>query len=155
MLNSTQVVVCTNWKDTCDRDKKYPDLCSHITTMQSLALLSLIISVVALYTGYKSMVMMRGDLGFGDGGSSLLRTMPLWSMASRVVQVSLEVGLILTAYQVIVVAPMSHDAFFPEGFEVSKGVLYCWMHMCVAVAAFAAALCVFLRAHDHMNQPFH
>ncbi|RHY09184.1 hypothetical protein DYB36_001962 [Aphanomyces astaci] len=98
--------------------------------MQSLSFVSLLLSMMALYSAYRAIA---------EADSFI---MPLWSMGCRSLQVALEAGLIMLAMKLQ--AP-PNAMLFPQGLSISTGVYVCGTHMCIALLGFSAALHVFLR----------
>ncbi|OQR96752.1 hypothetical protein ACHHYP_13610 [Achlya hypogyna] len=128
--------VCSMWKEACrEADLQHSTVCGAMGSLQTLAFLSLSLSIIGLYIGYRSVT------------SEKPLVLPLLCLAIRAVQVGLEAGALL---EVTSLVPPS--ALFPYGLDLDKGPFYCFANVCCSAAVFASALFVFLRTsgpHRH------
>ncbi|KAF0685980.1 Aste57867_22183 [Aphanomyces stellatus] len=119
---------CFPWKDMCTGHRS--EICNQIASMQSLSFLSLMLSLMSLYSAHRAIA-----------ETSFLMT--LWCMSCRAIQVAVETGLILLAFDL-----QTPSLPFPYGLTITVGVVVCGLHMCISTLAFVGAVFVFLRSHD-------
>ncbi|OQR98757.1 hypothetical protein THRCLA_06680 [Thraustotheca clavata] len=121
--------VCTLWKEACDHHTS-SSVCQSVSSLQTLAFLSLSFSIFGLYVAYRTVAHYEVPRP----------SLALWCMAIRVCQIGLETGMVL------IVLPMRKPSLlFPYGLEIGAGVLYCFAHMCCTLGIAGVSLLVFLR----------